>query len=99
MTMDYSNDLRDLIGRKVVDTAGDKVGTVDGVYLDDETGEPNWLSVKTGWFGGNVSFVPFEGTYVGGDDVVVAYTTDMIKDAPNFDADGHLASLGPRPSS
>jgi len=90
MTVDYSNDLRDLVGRKVVDTAGEKVGSVDGVYLDDETAEPNWLAVKTGWFGGNVSFVPFEGAYVGGDEVVVAYSKAMIKDAPNFDADGHL---------
>ena len=91
MAMDYVNDLRDLQGRNVVDPEGDKVGTLTGLYVDDESGGPTWLAVKTGWFGSNVSFVPFEGAYVGGDDVVVAYEKDTIKDAPNFDADGHLA--------
>ena len=90
MTMDYANDLRDLVGRNVVDPEGDKVGSVTGIYLDDETGEPNWLAVKTGWFGSNISFVPFQGAYIGGDEVVVSYRKDMIKDSPNFDADGHL---------
>jgi uncharacterized protein (TIGR02271 family) len=90
MTIDYVQDLRDLIDRKAVDPDGDKIGTVSGVYLDDETGEPNWLAVTTGWFGTNVSFVPFAGSYVGGDDVVVAYPKGTVKDAPNCEADGHL---------
>ena len=74
----------------MVDSDGDKIGTVSGVYVDDETGEPSWLAVTTGWFGTNVSFVPFEGAHLAGDDVVVAYQKDTVKDAPNFDADGHL---------
>ena len=90
MTTDYAQDLRDLIGRKAVDPDGDKIGTVSGVYLDDETGEPNWLAVTTGWFGTNVSFVPFAGSYVGGDEVVVSYPKGTVKDAPNCEADGHL---------
>lgn len=90
MTMDYANDLRDLDGRNVVDPDGEKVGTVSGIYVDDETGEPTWLAVKTGWFGNNISFVPFKGAYIGGDDVVIGYRQDMVKDSPNFDADGHL---------
>ena len=61
------------MGRDVVDSSGDKVGSVEGVYIDDVTGEPNWLAVKTRSFGSNVSFVPFQGTYVGGDEVVVSY--------------------------
>ena len=44
-----------------------------GVYVDDETGEPTWLAVTTGWSGTNVSFVPFVGSYLGGDELVVAY--------------------------
>ena len=91
MTNDYAQDLRDLIGRKAVDQDGDKIGTVDGVYLDDETGEPNWLALNTGWFGTNVSFVPFTGAYIGGDEVVVSYPKQTVKDAPNCEADGHLS--------
>jgi uncharacterized protein (TIGR02271 family) len=88
--MDYASDLRDLVDRNAVDSDGNKIGTVTGIYVDDETGEPNWLAVKTGWFGNNISFVPFEDAYVGGDDVVVAYSKDTVKGSPNFDADGHL---------
>ncbi len=90
MTKNYTKDLRDCLDRNVVDPDGDKIGTVSGVYVDDETGEPSWLAVTTGWFGTNISFVPIEGAYIGGDDVVVAYQKDIAKNAPNFDADGHL---------
>jgi len=91
MTIDHSQDLRDLMGRQAVDPDGDKIGTIDEVYVDEDTGEPSWLTVKTGWFGSNVSFVPVQGIYFGGDDVVVAYDKSTVKDAPNFDADGHIS--------
>jgi len=90
MTMDYAQDLQDLVGRKAVDPNGDKVGTVSAVYVDEDNGQPSWVTVTTGWFGNRISFVPLQGTYIGGDEVVVGYTKDTIKDAPNFDADGHL---------
>jgi len=91
MTVDHSQDLRDLVGRNAVDPDGDKIGTIDEIYVDEDTGEPSWLTVKTGWFGSNVSFVPIQGTYFGGDEVVVAYSKATVKDAPNFDADGHIS--------
>jgi len=90
MTADYSQDLRDLIGRDAVDPDGDKIGKIDDVYVDEDSGEPSWLAVKTGWFGSHISFVPIEGVYFGGDDAVVSYQKDTVKDAPHFDADGHL---------
>lgn len=80
----------DLVGRKVVDSTGDKIGEVQDVYLDDVSNEPDWLAVSTGWFGTKISFVPVEGISYAGDDVVVAYSKDMVKDAPRCDADGHL---------
>jgi len=89
--MDAAQDLQDLIGRKAVDREGDKIGTVEAVYLDDQTNEPTWLTVTTGWFGGRISYVPFEGTYIGGDDLVLPYRKDHVRDAPNFPADGHLS--------
>ena len=45
-------------GRKVVDPDGDKVGTIDEIFLDRQTGEPAWATVKTGLFGLKSSFVP-----------------------------------------
>ena len=39
------------IGRKMVDADGDKIGTIENVYMDRHTGEPAWAAVRTGLFG------------------------------------------------
>ena len=39
-------------GGQVIDSNDDKIGKVGQVFLDDETGEPAWVTVKTGMFGG-----------------------------------------------
>jgi hypothetical protein len=45
-------------GRTMVDPAGAKVGTIDAIYLDDNTGQPEWATVTTGLFGTKATFVP-----------------------------------------
>jgi hypothetical protein len=35
-------------GRTMVDPSGDKLGTIDTIYLDDETGQPEWATVTSG---------------------------------------------------
>ena len=75
----------------VYDSAGEKVGSVGNLYLDDKTGEPSWLTVNTGLFGMSESFVPIDGTLQAVDGRIdVPYTKEQIKDAPRVDADGHL---------
>ncbi|MEJ7722514.1 MAG: PRC-barrel domain-containing protein [Ilumatobacteraceae bacterium] len=51
----------DLVDRNAVDPEGDKIGTVHDVYVNDETGQPEWLAIKTGMFGSKLSFVPIAG--------------------------------------
>lgn len=80
-----------LAGRgNVIGSNGEKIGGVGQVYADDETGRPNWVTVKTGLFGTRESFVPVQEARVEGDDLVVPYTKDQVKDAPGIDPDGHL---------
>jgi len=81
----------DLIGRTLVDMNGDKIGRVDDVYIDEQTNQPDWVAVTTGWFGTKVSFVPIEGITFVGDDAMVQYSKDQVKDAPSAEADGHLS--------
>jgi len=76
---------------KVVTGHGDKVGGIGQVYVDDATGVPNWVTVKTGLFGSAETFVPVDGAHLAGDDIVVAYDKDTIKAAPRVDADGSLS--------
>ncbi len=71
-------------------TEGDKVGSLGTFYTDDDTGEPTWVTVKTGLFGSSESFIPLQEATVDGDDVVVPYSKDHIKDAPRVAEDGHL---------
>ncbi|MEQ4518821.1 PRC and DUF2382 domain-containing protein [Pseudarthrobacter sp. B907] len=84
--------INDLLNRKgnILSTDGDKIGSIGQVYADDESGQPSWVTAKTGLFGSSESFVPLEGARIEGDDVVVPYHKDLVKDAPRVDADGHL---------
>ena len=74
-------------------SSGEKVGKVGQVYLDDETGQPSWVSVKTGLFGTQESFVPLSRADLSGVDVVVPYDKETIKGAPRVDTG---ASLSPQ---
>ena len=80
----------DLIGLTVVDAAGDKVGKVGQIYLNEATGRPEWVTVTTGMFGTRESFAPLYGGIVRGDRLVLAVPKDLVKDAPNVDNDGRL---------
>jgi uncharacterized protein (TIGR02271 family) len=85
-------DVQAWIDRQLVDDDGGKIGKVDQIYVDRETGEPKFLAVKTGLFGSNVSFVPIEEAQAAGDDEVsVPYSKSQVKDAPNIDADAELS--------
>jgi uncharacterized protein (TIGR02271 family) len=69
---------------------GEKIGKAGQVYLDDQTGRPEWVTVNTGLLGTNESFVPLTEATFTGDRLEVAYSEDMVKDAPSVDAESHL---------
>ena len=79
-----------LVGQQLRTTDGDKIGTIGQLYIDDYHGLPEWVTVNTGLFGTNESFVPLAEATLSGDDLVVPYTKDQIKDAPNVSDSGHL---------
>ena len=85
------NSVTAMSGATVRDTAGEKIGKVSQVYLDDETGAPEWVTVRTGMFGGKESFVPLSGADMQGDELVVTTDKETISGAPQVDEDGHLS--------
>ena len=89
LTKEHIDDLLQRNGN-VLSADGDKIGSVGQVYADDADGQPTWVTVKTGLFGTSESFVPLQGARLEGDDIVVPYTKDQVKDAPRVDTDGHL---------
>jgi uncharacterized protein (TIGR02271 family) len=86
-----TQEARALIGATAYDQGGQKVGTLSTLYLDKATGEPEWLTVKTGMFEMKETFVPLalarprrEG------EVEFATDKDTITGAPKIDPDGNL---------
>ena len=91
-----STEIQDLVSSgsgTVVGQDGDKIGTVGQVYLDDHTGDPEWVTVSTGLFGTKESFVPLGQSTLSGSEIRVPYDKSKVKDAPQIDSDsdGHIS--------
>ncbi|KUG61906.1 hypothetical protein AVL61_11325 [Kocuria rosea subsp. polaris] len=84
-------DVNALLSATAYGSDGDKIGKVEQVFLDDNTEEVTFVTVNTGLFGAKESFVPVDGAQQDGDRLVLPYTKDVVKDAPNVDADQHLS--------
>jgi uncharacterized protein (TIGR02271 family) len=78
-------------GQELLDNDGDKIGTIEEIYLDTDTDQPEWALVKTGLFGGKGTFVPLQQANPTGDGVQVPFEKAHVKDAPNIDPDGQLS--------
>ncbi len=83
-------------GTAVLDKDGEKIGTLSDFYVDDETEQPSWITVKTGFFGSKSSFVPLAPARETEDGLVVPLTKDQVKDAPNVDADEEISQSDER---
>lgn len=85
-----ANNSAALVGGTVVDEVGEKIGTVGDLFVDPASGQPNWITVKTGFFGTSKIFVPLDGADAEGETVRVPYAKNFVKDAPRVDSDGPL---------
>jgi PRC-barrel domain/Domain of unknown function (DUF2382) len=79
-------------GRVMVDRDRNKVGEVVDIYLDNETGRPEWAVVRTGLFGLRLSFVPLAEAREVGDELQVPHQRLQVKQAPNIEPDGQLSA-------
>jgi uncharacterized protein (TIGR02271 family) len=80
-----------VIGADVYDADGSKIGTASEVFLDDQSGNPEWVTVKTGLFGTKETFVPIREADLTSDGLRVPVSKDQVKNAPKIDTDGHLS--------
>lgn len=83
--------INSVVDAEVYGSDGERIGDVKQVYTNDETGQPEWLTVSTGLFGTKETFVPLSEANLSGDRVTVPFDKAFVKDAPNVDADGHLS--------
>ena len=82
---------QELIGAEVFGKDGEKIGKIGNVYVSDQTNQPQWVTVHTGLFGLRESFLPLNGARMDGQSLHVNTTKDVVKDAPQMNANGHLS--------
>ena len=86
------NRIEDLANATAYDVNGDKVGSVQDVYVNDTTGQPDFITVNHGLFGTGSSIVPLRGHSLRNGDLHLAFPKDRIEDAPDLDDNGHLTT-------
>jgi sporulation protein YlmC with PRC-barrel domain len=82
--------ISDWRGQKVIDPAGEKLGTLEQVYFDGETDEPAFVAVKSGTLSKSLTLVPLSRASVGRDYLRVTRDKGEFKKAPSFDTDVEL---------
>lgn len=87
------NDPNLLNGRTVIGADGEKIGTVEDVYLDSGSNRPEWVAIKTGWFGRNISLVPIAEAKEAGGDLQVPFDKDRVSSAPHQDPGQDLSEM------
>jgi len=75
-------------GKMLLDCYGERIGKLQDVYVDVENDEPQFATVKEGFIGRHLTFVPLGGIQVGPDELQVAVTADRVKSAPNIEQHG-----------
>ena len=74
-------------GTTVVDRDGQKIGSIEDVYYDDQTGRAEWIGIGVGIFGLKRRVVPVEGATMTEDGLQVPYDRDLVKDSPDVEGD------------
>jgi hypothetical protein len=78
-------------GRDAYDSDGTKIGTIEDIFYDNRTRRPEWVAVKTGFFGMKRSLAPIAGSSVyrdpdsGESHLQLRLLKDEIKGAPQVD--------------
>ena len=79
-------------GRMLIDRDGEKIGKLQDVYVDVETDEPQFATVKEGFISRHLTFVPLAGIEVGPDSLRAAVSKAQVEDAPNIEQHGEELS-------
>jgi sporulation protein YlmC with PRC-barrel domain len=79
-------------GKMLFDRDGEKIGKLQDVYVDVENDEPQFATVKEGFIGRHLTFVPLGGVQVSPDGLQVEITKAQVQSAPNIELQGEELS-------
>lgn len=77
--------LRNAQGQDVLDPQGNKIGKLQNIYYDIDSGEPEWIGVESGMINKNRHLVPIDGATYEEEHIIVAYPKDRIDETPDID--------------
>jgi hypothetical protein len=84
-------DIEQIIGAEAVDPNNDRIGKVSQVYVDADTDQPTWASVRTGLFGISETLVPLDNATWDHEQLHVTVVKARVKDAPRVDPDAEIS--------
>ncbi len=79
-------------GKMLVDRNGERIGKLQDVYVDVENDEPQFATVKEGFIGRHLTFVPLARIAIGPEELQVAVTKEQVESAPNIEQHGEELS-------
>ncbi|HEX8099801.1 MAG TPA: PRC and DUF2382 domain-containing protein [Actinomycetota bacterium] len=74
-------------GTPVYSSDGAQVGKVEEIFYDDDTGQPEWIGIGTGFLGTKRVLVPVAGAEAMDDRFTLAFTKEHVAGAPDIDED------------
>jgi uncharacterized protein (TIGR02271 family) len=74
-------------GTTVYSSEGEKIGSVEEVFVDEETGQPEWIGLGSGLLGAKRALVPVAGADFREDGIYVPYSKKQVKNTPDIDSD------------
>jgi len=74
-------------GTTVYSSEGEKIGAVDEVFVDEQTGQPEWIGLGTGFLGKKRAIVPVAGADFREDGIYVPYSKEQVQNTPDVDSD------------
>lgn len=85
--MEGAHDPAQVFDFEVTDAAGETLGRVDKVWVDDVTNELEFVGVKMGRLIGKTHIIPLADARIGEGTIRVPYDGETIKHAPTFGDD------------
>jgi uncharacterized protein YrrD len=81
-------DIAEWRGRELLDRDGEPIGKLEEIYFDVETDQPQFGTVKEGFIGRHLTFVPLNGITIGPDNLQAVVSKEQVSNAPNIALQG-----------
>jgi len=92
------DEARAWVGSRATDSSGSRFGRLEDIWVDADSGEPAWVLIREGRFGGGEQrLVPFDGVIEANGQIWLPYEREVVRTSPEVGGHETLnADLGQR---